>query len=706
MQDENEKESLGSLAEGSLTPAEEQKIEAKVDKMLSPNEPDPEPEPEVIAVKTRAKKGSPPPIDIFADAKTAPEVPTEVLETMVEPNMDDTEAAKPGKVVGIEPAAPEAEALPGQADGGGDGDGSGDGSGGSGGDDDGKVVTEPLDDKATDQAVDDITRHESDEVLAAQDAAVAKAFQPKSPRKGRLKAFFSAWWHSRKARYITLAVVVIVLVILGFLPVTRSFALNVVGVRATAELTVLDNTTQLPLKDVQVSLGGASGTTNSEGDVTLSRVKLGSQQLVIKQVAFATVDRTVQVGMGSNDLGDIALTAVGTQYKFTVVDYVSGKPLSGARADSGASNAEGDSKGTIILTVKDPNGAALSVQVSAQGYNTATVKVAVGNKATTTVQLVPSEREVYVSKQSGTYDVYESYVDGSGKKLLLEGTGLETANELTLLSDATGNEAALISTRDNIRDSGGYLEEALTVINTNTGAATTIDHSDRIQPVSWIGEYLVYVEVRPGASAANPSRYQLMSYNYVTNERLELDHANYFNDIVSAHGAIYYATSNQYSGGVSQFNGIRPNNTGKQTLLTNDVWNIFRTDYNDFALSTATGWYTYEIGAAKPVSTPNAYNGTSRLYIDSPDAKHSAWIDTRDGKGALIIYDQASGKEATLTEQAGLTYPVSWLNNDTLIYRVSTPQETADYVISLNGGTAKKIADVTNAAGITLWYYY
>jgi hypothetical protein len=657
--------SVGDARDG-LTPEEEHKVEVKIDKMLDIKQPD-TPEPEKPAESDEAL----PPIDIFSDPKTAPDVPDEVLKTVGHKE----EHEKDEKLL-------PAEASPDGPD--------------------------PLADPKTDKLVDEITAKEGDEVLAAEDAKIVqKAFEPKKSFGAKIKNFFAGWWGNKRARWTSIAAVVVLVGTAAILPTSRSFALNLVGVRATAEVTVLDSTTNLPLKGATVQLGSQTGQTDKNGNVSLSHVKLGSQMLTVQKVAFATSTTHVSLGLGTNHLDQVALKAVGAQYHFTVVDYVSGKPVTSASATSGEANAVADKKGNIVLTADSSGAATLDVSISAKDYHTTKVSVPIGTTATTTVQLVLAREEVYISKQSGKYDVYKSDIDGQHKTLLLAGTGNEN-DQISLVSHPTDEVAALISTRDNTRDSGGYLEQALTIINVDDGSDLTIDHSDRIQIIDWIGDRLVYAKVNPGASAGNPQRYLLMSYDYATKQRLTLAHANYFNDVVSANGVIYYASSNGYSGGVSQFAKVNPDSTGSQVLLTNEVWNIFRQDYDDFALDTATNWYTFALGSSKPASTPNApaNANTSRLYIDSPDGKHSLWVDTRDGKGALISYDTTAQKDTVLTEQSGLTYPVRWLNDTTVIYRISTPSQSADYVVSLSGGTPKKIADVTNAAGITRWYYY
>ncbi len=194
---QNNKNSAGEAPE-SLSPDEQHRIEVRIDKMLNPELPDSKP-PE------SPKEPTPPPIDIFSDPKTAPEVPEEVMKTMVELDPEKTAATKSGKVIESKDAPePAAAAEPPET-----------------------TPDSSLDDAKIDIAVDDITAHESDEILAAQDAEVARAFDPKKlTLRQKLKNFFIRWWDNKKARYGTLAGLVILIVVLAVVPVTRSFALN------------------------------------------------------------------------------------------------------------------------------------------------------------------------------------------------------------------------------------------------------------------------------------------------------------------------------------------------------------------------------------------------------------------------------------------------------------------------------------------------
>ena len=129
-----------------------------------------------------------------------------------------------------------------------------------------------------------------------------------------------------------------------------------------------------------------------------------------------------------------------------------------------------------------------------------------------------------------------------------------------------------------------------------------------------------------------------------------------------------------------------------------ETWNAFRVAYNQLALSLPNSdWYTFTLGdkqANKASAAPASQ--TSRVYADSPDSKRSLWIDTTGGKSTLTLYDTLTKQDKVLLTQDGMHSPVRWLNDQVVVYRIVTTQETADYAYSLNGGAPVKIHDVVN----------
>lgn len=637
---------------------ENSELESRIDEMMDPKRPDAFP---------RKLAGAPdmPEIDIFAQADSAP---------VEEP---DPKPAAKSKASEDEPAEE-------------------------------KIVDNTEAVTAADPLVDDIIAKEGDDLLKAQDADIARAFTDKpAGRMERFGAFMHSWWDNKIARYSTVAVLLGLLLLAGMLPRSRYFVLNTAGVRVSASIKVLDDTTDMPLKNVSVSFGSSSVRTDKEGLARFSGLKLGSQQMTIRRLGFAAVNQQVVLGLGSNPLGQVSLKAVGTQFRFKLTDYLSGKPVSTAEASNGDADARANDSGEIVLTVGSLKQPKLDVVLTAAGYRPEKVTVDATAPQLTNVVMVKSRKEVFISKQSGRYDLYKIDIDGKNKELLLAGTGNER-DQIDLVPHPTDNEVALVSSRSDKRDQDGYLLDTLTLINVDNGSTLTLDSSERIQIVDWVKDRLVYVKVKAGASAGNPDRYQLISYDYKSATRLQLASANYFNDLLSAKGVIYYAASNNYPGGQSFLGKINADSTGKQTIVTDEIYNITRGDYDTAYVSGAKSWYSYRLGdssADKLLQQPGNVNA-AKYYLDAPDGKHSLWIDTRDGKGVLLSYDMTTKKDTVLATQSGITYPVRWLDDRTVVYRIVTPQETASYAISLDGGEPKKIVDVTNTSGLGNWRYW
>lgn len=564
-------------------------------------------------------------------------------------------------------------------------------------------AAETMADTDTDKAVDDITKHEGDAVLQAQDAAAKGAVVMKPKFRERIKNAFYSWWDNPVKRYVTLGVLAVVLMVVGTVPVVRALVLNTVGVRGTVQVTILDGTTTLPLKNVQLAVAGEQAITDSNGKATVRHVRLGKQQLSVSKLAFAAVTKTVTVGLGTTRVPDVSLKAVGTQFTFQLTNYVTGKPVAGAEVSSGQATARSDTQGKAILTVQPTDSASLAVQVAATGYRTEKLTIDATKREVVHPQMVSSKKEVFVSRQSGKYDVYTVDLDGKNRTVLLAATGNETQN-ISLSVNPDGTKAALVSTRDNQRDSQGYLLSTLTLLDVSGGAPVTVDRAAEINLLGWSGSRLVYREVVAGASAANPNRQRILSYDTVAAKRTQLAAANYFSGVAAAGSTVYYLVSATDPSVTATFSKIGFDGSGKQTIASQQFWSLVRTNYTTFALQDNTGWFTYTVGGGAPKTgaAPGSY--ASRSYIDAADGTKSLWADSRDGKGVLLTYDSKSGKDTTVTTQAGTVTALRWIDGDTAVYRLVTKTETADYTVSTAGGQPKKITDVTDVGGLTQTY--
>ncbi|MDQ3123381.1 MAG: DUF5050 domain-containing protein [bacterium] len=568
------------------------------------------------------------------------------------------------------------------------------------------------DDPVIVQAIDDIVAEEGDVVLEAEDQTrdLEAGVQEEEPKK---RSWLLRFFGNSKTRWSLFIIILAAAGAISYMPKSRYYVLNNFGVRASVSVSIIDELTSQPLKNVSVRVANSSGLTDQDGKVVLNQVRLGPAKLLIEKRAFATIERDYTVGWGSNPIGELEAKAVGAQYAFTVIDSLSARPIKDAEVSSGEGNAISDSEGKVVLTLDTAtldDTAQVTIDFSAVSYRAEAVKINVNNKESQSVELVPLRKHVYISKRSGTYDVYAAHIDGKNEKKLVQGTGLER-DDIALVPHQKDEVAALVASRENVRSSDGYLLNTLYILNTKDGNLVKIDQSDQIQIIGWDAQgHLVYVKIAAGASGTDPKRHRLMSFNYKDySDVKELASSNSFNDVVMANNRVFYAQSDVFSEKtVAALHGINPDGSDKKTLLSKEVNTIVRSTYESLELKVGKSWYRYilgSVGGAVPIPAPD--KKTSRIFADNPTRAVSLWRDSRDGgKGVLLTYDKAIKSDTVLTTRSGLNLPFYWLNDKYAVFRVNDGTETADYIMNIDGGEPRKIADVTDSAGIGNWVYY
>ena len=174
--------------------------------------------------------------------------------------------------------------------------------------------------------------------------------------------------------------------------------------------------------------------------------------------------------------------------------------------------------------------------------------------------------------------------------------------------------------------------------------------------------------------------------------------ANQFNSVLVVKGMVYYAATGSDAKDTASYMRVSPDGTKRTTLVQGEVWTAVRTAYDRLLLQTPAGWKSYTTSEGlQDSSQPDTF--TSRYYAEGPN-QQSVWINGRDGKHTLMTHDNVSDKDAIIGVYDGMAYPIRWLTDTTLIVRVVTGNEAADYAIGLQGAVAKKITNVVNTYGI------
>lgn len=541
-----------------------------------------------------------------------------------------------------------------------------------------------------DDALADIRSNNENDI---SDGDIKRAYVGQLPTwRTKIRDLLYAWWHNKKARYATLGLLIAVMLLVMVLPTTRYATLGAVGVKGTARLTVIDSGTDQPLKNVMVTAGTSTAKTDSQG-VALLKARVGSQSIAITKRGFATVKQTVTIKTGTTVIPELSLKAVGAQFTFTVVDFVSGKPIANAEAVSGEANANADNGGKMVLTTPGGDIEKLTVQLSAKGYRDERITLDSTTKASNTIKMVSAVKTVYVSNREGKFNLYSSYIDGKDRKVLLEGTGRETRNSLQLAINPKHDYAAFVSTRDDQRNKDGFLLSAVTLINLEDGSVSTVEHAENVKLIGWSKDTIVYEKTAAGTSAGNVKRSRIIAYDYQASKRNELAATNYFIGAKVYKDTLYYANSSTDPANPSAYFKVGMTGSGRQKITDKTIWAVQRVAYDKVTLQTPNAWLNYTFGGSvSDASQPSS--PIDRVYSDNTDATKTAWVDQRDGKGVLIVRDIKTGKEQIIKSDAGIEQ-VRWLGQNTLIYHIVSPSDSGQYAIAASGGSSKKISDIT-----------
>ncbi|HSW37808.1 MAG TPA: hypothetical protein VLG37_05605 [Candidatus Saccharimonadales bacterium] len=616
-------------------PKQERELEARVDAMMDPTKPDVKTSP-IKAIKVESED-SLPPLDIFKDPKTAPEVPKNLLE--------DIGAAD--SAVNSAPKTPKSPVAAG-------------------------------DDPETEAAVNDIAAHEGDELLAAEDAAKTKAVTPKSPPKTKLAALFHNKWFWIAGALLVIAAALAI-------PFSRYRVLGLV-VKHNFEVKIVDSTTNTPVSSAAVWLAGKAAKTDGSGKAHF-RVPVGHGLLTIKKQYYKDYKQDVLVPFrNSNGAFQVKLVATGRQVPIVVINKITGQGVAGAEVKAGKIDAKTDKAGkaTIVLPTLS---AAETASVELAGYNTAQVKIQVTDKvlAANTFALTPAGKIYFLSNQTGKIDVVKTNLDGSDRQIVLAATGKEDTNNTILLASRDWRYLVLKARRDSTA--------ALYIIDTSNDKVTQFDSGNaNFTLVGWYNHYFVYNTARNAIPVWQTGHEALKSYNAESSQLNILDQSqaagdasnytnqNFANFYILSDGVVYNALWNgtDLAGKTNIIRGAQANGSGKKDYQTYDAANsaypqavlykpnsIYYSIYNYD--DKKTNYYEFENGAVKTASLdPNIFAKAYPTYLVSPSGSLTFWTELRDGKNSLFVGDQDAKNQVQVSATTDYS-PYGWYGDGYLL---------------------------------------
>ncbi len=505
----------------------------------------------------------------------------------------------------------------------------------------------------------------------------------------------------KKQILIGVGCLIVLIMVLIAAPFTRWPILNAVGFRGTLELTIKDSSNK-PIATALVKLdSGTSATTDKFGRAKLYNVSLGKRSVLIQKNGYGDKTITLTSGLGTVKKTE-ELKIIGIKLDIDIKDWLSNQQIEGATATFGKSTAVSDSTGRASLVIPPTDTKSVEVSVSAPGYITKTLETET-SVVSREVALVSAQKDYFVSKRDGKFDIFSSNLDGSDQRKIIDASGKEDESVLQFSIDKNNKQAILVSTREG-KVQNGRIIAGIYSIDLEKASLRKIDEGSDIQLFEWSDSTIAYTKSAVDLSYDDPALSRLMSFNSASGKLSQVAQANYFAASTAAINKIFYVPADAYrpiENGVLTSLDLSTGAT-KRYLQDRPITYIARASYATLEVQDSAG-STFEVqivnGTAKAIDRRPS---TVLQVATSPNSQIATWSDRRDGQGALIVRAK-DGTERIAAKLPGLTSPVRFITDSVVVVRVATSQETADYVININSGQFKKVVDVSNV-GVSRQY--
>jgi hypothetical protein len=486
-----------------------------------------------------------------------------------------------------------------------------------------------------------------------------------------------------------------VIVILLLLPFTRWPILNAVGFRGTTEVMISDPNNRAVVGAIIKLDTGSAISTDTFGRATFTGVALGKRTALVQKNGYG--DRTFQFTSGiKKQKVTESLKIIGIKIDLDIKNWLSDQLIEGATTTYEKSNAVTDSTGRASLVIPPTDKKAIEVTIAAPGYITKAVEVQT-NTVSKEVALVSAQKNYFLSKREGKFDVFSSNLDGSDQRKIIDATGKEDDSLLQFSVNKNNKQAVLVATRDG-KIQNGRIVAGVYSVDLEKASLRKIDEGSDIQLYEWSDATIAYSKSAPELNYDDPSLSRIMTYNSATNKLSQTAAANYFTAVTVANSKLFYNPADAYR---PIENGVLTSldlSTGAQKKYMQDrqIAYLSRASYQTLEIQDTAG-ASFELQIASGTTKPIDRRPTVNLQVaTNPSSQIAAWTDRRDGQGALVKRSIKDGVENVVVKISGLTSPVRFVTDTVVVARVATSEETADYVVDISTGKFKKVVDVSN----------
>jgi Tol biopolymer transport system component len=504
---------------------------------------------------------------------------------------------------------------------------------------------------------------------------------------------------SRKFR-IAAPIVVLVLVAVGFFVAPVKYAVLNLFSNGKAQFVVVDDATLAPVSGATVKVGGVSGKTDKNGKLTLKGLDFGSQIYTLTKDSYTTKKADFTVKTGDNLVGPVKAHSDGFPVEVHAVNKLSGAKMTDFAVSIDGTNISAQSTKAGVATLKVPSKrlGKQTLAITAKGFNKTTVETTLSSSkaAPLNVSLVVAGKHYFLSNRDGVISVYSANLDGSDQALVIKGSSSDDSSTM-LSTSPDGKYGVMVSKRDQTRDSSGKVAPALFAIDYSSKTIKRIDEGAPNFYISgWVDDTRVLYTVGYSdptrsdnekiktADASNGKLSTIAAYPGYPQVMLFRDAPTYV--------YVQLTDPSKPEYGVYAYNIATK---AKQQIEAQSV-SYFTENKPGYVIYQAdNNWRELNLKTNKTQSVSPAVPDAYPVYVLSPNSQKVAWIESRDGKAAIIVgnSDGSNGKQITKTINAGVV--VRWLSDDYLITTATgSDGATADYAVSVSTGLATKISGV------------
>lgn len=543
--------------------------------------------------------------------------------------------------------------------------------------------TPDIDNKSTDasfetsQAATSANIAAMEQVAEDSDEPAHDVVEPRVKGKPGLPVVAWARQHPRKVLLAVGATLLVAGVAVWFTD-ARYAVQNAFG-SAQVNITVVDSKTSQPIPDVKILLADASYTTDAKGTLSVQKVAFGKQTIKASKSAYAESSKMFVVDSSAQSVR-LSLHPTGTPLTFMIMNYVTGRPVSGAKVSFGDSSALADAKGAVAMTIPPQTSNDVTLKLVASGYNDASLKVTLGKTGAASVSMVPAGKLYFLSKASGTIDIVKTDLDGTNRKVVLAGTGKELDQSTVLLATRDWKYLMLRARRDSAN-------EALYIVDTHDDSTTLVDKaSTDISPTGWVDHKFIYSATNDSVAYTAAGRSLIKSYNADASKLTTVDQnqampeagaVQSFSSLSIVGDGYLYGRNWGYAASGRQTEIVLVDAQGTKKVLktyaSEEVSSVYiavtAPEAAYIGLLANTGEpkvVEYSAGRIKDTTAISFNDVVTTVFptkVVSPSDKLTYWAEDRDGKKTLLAGDQ-SGQSGKVTLNQGEYAVYGWYGDD------------------------------------------